>query len=238
MNSCIRVAAVCGLLFCVCAHGASKEEPVEHAKHQVAEPINPSSRNPFTQIRNIIFPDQIFEFAIMGTGHSGYIYDMVVVIRSGDDYRCEDRTLNIMGAVDPDGKINAAKLATLKVVSRSKLADPKIIGMLKRELESQVACAAYLPRQSPVIPCDGYSYEVYCGNEAANIWPSPQPTLTSPQLISNALVQINASDNPVDHLSWNQIRTFLEARDAGKNPSPFVPQPPPVRIEGSDLPPP
>lgn len=239
MNNCVRLAAFCCccLLTCAGADEPLKGGDARQVPQQVAEPINPSFRNPFTRIRNMIFPETDYVFAIMGTGHAGFVYSAVVVTEDSGGYRCEDRILNIEAAIGPDGRLSATKLASLKVVSRSKRIDPEIIGILKAELESQVAMASYLPRHSPVIPCDGYSYEVYCGNEAAVIWPLPAPMLTSPESISNALNQINASDNPSEHPRWNQIRTFLEARKAGKNPSPFVPQPPPVRIKEADLPP-
>lgn len=211
--------------------------PVDDLARLVVEPANPSNKNPFTKVRNIIFQDREFEFAIMETRPTGYVYSLVVVYRDGGGFRCEDRTLDTRSAVKPDGSLDSDLLSMIKINTRKKPIDPGIVAILRHEIDSMVNPAKYRNHASEPVPCDGCTYEVYCGNKAANVRPSDLPTYISPDSIANALVQINASDDPSNHVAWIGIRTFLESRDAGKNPSPLIPQPPAPSIKTSDLPP-
>lgn len=220
------------------AQEPSGNRPVDDSARLVVEPANPSNKNPFTKVRNIIFQDREFEFAIMETRPTGYVYSLVVVYRDGGGFRCEDRTLDTRSAVKPDGRLDPDLLSMIKIGTRSKPIDPGIVAILRKEIDSMVNPASYQNHVSEPVPCDGCSYEVYCGNKAANVRPSDLPTFISPDFIAKALVQINASDNPSNHVAWTGIRTFLEARSAGKNPSPIIPHPPAPSIKTSDLPPP
>ena len=205
---------------------------------EVSEPINPSSKNPFTIIRNIIFPDEEFEFAILATSHAGHVYNGVVVIRVGDHFRCEDRHLDVTAAITPAGSLDRAKLAGLKVNARGKEVAPEIATALGGLLKDKVLRAAYTPPNAQVMLCDGSNYEVYWRHMAAEVFPSSGYEFTHPGVIETALAQLVASDDPRDHIRWNQIKEYLEAKRAGRNPSPFVPQSLPATQDVSDLPPP
>lgn len=205
---------------------------------EVSEPINPSSKNPFTIIRSAIFPDEEFEFAILATSHAGHVYNGVVVIRDGDHFRCEDRHLDVTAAITPAGSLDRTKLARLKVKTRVKGVSPEIVAALGGLLKDKVLRATYKHPKAPIPQCDGSNYEVYWGHMAAQVFPSSGYEFTHPGVIETALAQLVASDDPRDHLRWNQIKEYLEAKRAGRNPSPFVPQPPPATLDVSDLPPP
>lgn len=104
-------------------------------------------------------------------------------------------------------------------------------------LKDKVLRAIYThPRLSPP-PFEGSNFEVCWGHMAAVVLPARGYEFTHPAVIENALVQLNASDDPRDHIRWNQIKEYLEAKRAGRNPSPFVPQSPPATLDASDFPP-
>ena len=173
----------------------------------------------------------------MPTSAFGNVYSAVVVIRHGDHFRCVDRLLNVSAAMTPAGSLDRVKLAELKVKTRVKGIAPEIVAALGGLLKDKVLRAIYMhPRLSPP-PFEGSNFEVYWGRMAAVVFPARGYEFTHPAVIENALVQLNASDDPRDHIRWNQIKAYLEAKRAGRNPSPFVPQSPPPTLDASDFPP-
>jgi hypothetical protein len=138
----------------------------------------------------------------------------------------------------PAGSLDRSKLAGLKLKTRVKEVSPEIVAALGGLLKDKVQRATYMHHRLSPPPFEGSNFEVYWGHMAAEVFPSRGYEFTHPAVIENALVQLNASDDPRDHIRWNQIKEYLEAKRAGRNPSPFVPQPPPATLDVSDLPPP
>lgn len=234
----IRILAIVAAAVMPGASVATPPDGNDLPASEVSEPIDPSRRNPFTIIRNIIFPDEKFEFAIFATSHAGHVYNGVVVIREGDHFRCEDRHLDVTEATTPAGSLDRAKLAGLKVNARGKKLGREVVAALGGLLKEKVQRATYTPPSPPVLQCDGTCYEVYWGHMAAKVFPSGGYELTDPAVIETALAQLVASDDPRDHIGWNQIKEYLEAKQAGRNPSPFIPREQSRPVDPRDLPPP
>lgn len=200
--------------------------PANGGVPQIAVPIDPSHRNPYTKIRNRILPDTDFQIAILPTSGFAGVYGAVVIVRDGAGYRCEDRQLDTNPARAPDGRLNPTKLMQLKVITRTRSIAPEWVTMLIGELTPQVRAATYRPINPASLPCDGGQNEVYSEGRAALIYPANQERVNDPDLISTSLRQFVVSDNPTDLGFWYRLRDFLQAKKAGLNPSPIVPRKP------------